>query len=74
MQIQTIPMPVCLLDEARKPAKSAKRTIPEQVAYWAKIGKAAIDNPDLPVSFIIDIFKAMDESDEGKLIPFTFGK
>jgi hypothetical protein len=61
MQTQTIPMPATLVDEAKKYAKSTKRTIPEQVAYWAKIGKAAIDNPDLPVPFIIDIFKAMEE-------------
>ena len=66
MLTQTIPLPASLVNEAKKSAKSSKRTIPEQVAYWAKIGKAAIDNPDLPVPFIIDIFKSMDE----ETIPF----
>jgi len=74
MQTQTFSFPAPLLAEAKKHAKSSKRTIPEQVAYWAKIGKAAIDNPDLPVLFIADIFKGLDEAKEGKLTPFTFGE
>ena len=66
MPTQTISLPASLVDDAKKSAKSAKRTIPEQVAYWAKIGKTALDNPDLPVSFIVDIFNAMEE----ETIPF----
>jgi hypothetical protein len=29
-------------------------SVSEQVQYWAKVGKACIDNPDLPIHFIQD--------------------
>ena len=46
---------------ARKTAKAECRTISHQVAYWAKIGKAALDNPDLPIDFIRDILIAREQ-------------
>lgn len=36
-------------------ARSECRSIPNQIEFWAKIGKCALDNPDLPVEFIKDI-------------------
>jgi len=44
-----------LYEKAQKVAKAEFRTVPLQVQYWAKIGKAALDNPDLPIEFIKDI-------------------
>lgn len=41
--------------EASKTAKAECRTIAHQIEYWAKIGKAALENPDLPIDFIRDI-------------------
>jgi len=43
-----------LYEEAKRSADAECRTVPLQVAYWAKIGKAALDNPDLPIEFIRD--------------------
>jgi hypothetical protein len=43
---------------ASKVAKSECRTIAHQIEYWAKIGKAALDNPDLPIDFISKILSA----------------
>ncbi len=43
---------------ARKTAKAECRTIAHQIEYWAKIGKAALDNPDLPIDFIHDVLVA----------------
>jgi hypothetical protein len=40
------------------------RTIAGQVEYWAKIGRAALDNPDLPVSFLAESLASMAEPRE----------
>ena len=41
-----------LYDQARSEALVEHRAIAGQVEYWAKVGRAALDNADLPVSFI----------------------
>ena len=38
---------------ARSAAKAEFRTVQRQVEFWAKVGRAALDNPDLPASFIV---------------------
>ena len=43
-----------LYDQARNDARAEHRTISGQVEYWARVGRAALDNPDLPVTFIAD--------------------
>ncbi len=58
-----------LYEEAKRSAEAECRTVPLQVAYWAKIGKAALDNPDLPVEFIRDVMAAKKR---GEFEPFTF--
>ncbi len=50
-----------LYDQARMDAASEHRTIAGQVEYWAKIGRAALDNPDLPVSFIAESLASLSE-------------
>jgi len=58
-----------LYREAKRSAEAESRTVPLQVAYWARIGKAALDNPDLPGEFIRDIL-ASRKQDEFE--PFEF--
>ena len=53
-----------LVNEARSAAKAEMRTVQAQVEFWAKVGRAALDNPDLPVSFIAESFAAMAEPRE----------
>lgn len=53
-----------LYDQARSEALAEHRTIAGQVEYWAKIGRAALDNPDLPVSFIAESLASMAEPRE----------
>ena len=48
-----------LYDQARSEALAEHRTIAGQVEYWAKVGRAALDNPDLPVSFIAESLASM---------------
>ena len=50
-----------LYDQARSEAVSEHRTIAGQIEYWATIGRAAMDNPDLPVSFIAESLASMSE-------------
>ena len=53
-----------LYDQARNEAIAEHRTIAGQVEYWAKVGRAALDNPDLPVSFIAEALAAQTEPRE----------
>src|SRR5574343_380386 len=60
-----------LAHAARVAAKAEFRTVPAQIEYWAKVGRAALDNPDLPVSFIAESLASMSEprSDAQPFIP-----
>ena len=58
-----------LYDAARVRAKAEMRSIPQQVAYWAKVGRAALDNPDLPIEFIRDTLVALEEESEPFELP-----
>ena len=58
-------MPVRIDDQlyklARSEAEIERRTIAGQIEYWALLGRAALDNPDLPVSFIAQSLASMAE-------------
>ncbi|WP_291992247.1 ParD-like family protein [Candidatus Accumulibacter sp. ACC003] len=53
-----------LYDQARTEAMAEHRSIAGQVEYWAKVGRAALDNPDLPASFIAESLASMAEPRE----------
>lgn len=53
-----------LYDQAKADAVTEHRTIAGQIEFWAKIGRAALDNPDLPVSFIAEALASMAERRE----------
>jgi hypothetical protein len=61
-------MPVRIDDELYKLAKAdasaEHRSIAGQIEFWAKVGRAALDNPDLPASFIAESLTAMAEPRE----------
>lgn len=63
-----------LYDRAKREAAIEHRTIAGQVEYWAKVGRAAIDNPDLPIYFILDLLASMSEpaSERTPYIPGSF--
>ena len=44
-----------IYDEAKKTASAECRTIPNQIEFWARVGKCALENPDLPVEFVRDL-------------------
>ena len=53
-----------LVKAARVAAKTEFRTVQGQVEYWAKVGRAALDNPDLPVSFVAESLMSLAEPRE----------
>ena len=58
-------MPVRIDDDlyqlAKLEAKVEHRTIAGQIEFWAKVGRAALDNPDLPADFIAASLVSMAE-------------
>jgi len=44
-------------------------TVSEQVQYWATVGKAGLDNLDLPIHFVCDLLQARKE-DKSLAKPF----
>jgi len=53
-----------LVTAARAAAKAEFRTLQGQLEFWAKVGRAALDNPDLPASFIAESLMSMAEPRE----------
>lgn len=58
-----------LYDLAKSHASAERRTIAGQIEFWALIGKAALDNPDLPIDFVRDLLLARAE---GKALASPF--
>ena len=36
-------------------AGAERRSVPQQIGFWALVGKTALENPDLPVEFVRDL-------------------
>ncbi len=62
-----------LYEQAKTTSRGECRTIAGQLEFWAKIGKAALDNPDLPIEFVRDLLIAKAE-DREQLTPFVPGQ
>ena len=61
-----------LAQEAKNRSNVEKRSMTGQVEYWAKIGRIAEDNPNLPFSFIREILLAQEET-KSKKEQYVFG-
>lgn len=68
VQSQAIKLSTNLIADAKKRADVEMRSVPKQIEYIYNIGKIALENPDLPISFIIDVLKAKNEPST----PFEF--
>ena len=53
-----------LYEQARAEAKIERRTIAGQIEFWAMVGRAALDNPELPVTFVAESLLSMSEPRE----------
>lgn len=52
-------------------ADAASSSIPKQIEHWAKIGRIAEDNLDLPYSFILESLLAKSEVDNHKVARYV---
>jgi hypothetical protein len=59
-----------LYEQARAEAQIEHRTIAGQLEFWAMVGRAALDNPDLPVTFVAQSLAALAEPRE-QATPFV---
>ncbi len=62
-----------LYEAAKRASRIEFRSIPQQIEFWAKLGRAADDNPDLPVEFIREVLMSRQE-DPATLTPFVPGQ
>lgn len=59
-----------LFNDAKRYALIQKRSVAGQVEYWARLGKAASDNSDLPSAFIEKTMISLAEAKDGLVKPF----
>lgn len=62
-----------LYQAAKRSATAECRSVPQQIEFWARVGKAALDNPDLPIDFVRDLLVARAEGQE-ETTPFVPGQ
>jgi hypothetical protein len=55
-----------LYNRAKNEAAVEHRTIAGQIEFWAQVGRACIDNPDLPVNFVIDSLASLETPEKDK--------
>ena len=62
-----------LVDEAKRFSRIDHRSLAGQIEHWARLGKYAEENPDLPYSLIKEIFFGLGELDKGEKTEYKFG-
>lgn len=62
-----------LVEDAKTTASAENRSVPRQIEYWARIGKAVLENPEMPLRLIQDTMLSIQEAKAGKLEPYQFG-
>lgn len=62
-----------LVADAKAIAAAEHRSVPKQIEYWARIGKAVLENPELPLRLIQDTMLSLEEAKAGQLAPYKFG-
>ena len=62
-----------LAKDAKLRSKVEQRSMTAQLEYWAKIGKAAEDNPDIPFALIKETMVARSEIESSQGEEYVFG-
>ena len=62
-----------LIEEVKPYAQAMNRSVGEQIEYWARLGKVAEKNPDLPISMLQDVLVSFEELKTGNLSAYQFG-
>ena len=61
---KAIRIDLVLFDLAKAAAVAEDRTVAGQIEFWAKVGRAALENPDLPARFVGELVASMAEPRE----------
>ena len=61
-----------LIEEAKPVAQATHRSVSEQIEYWARLGKVAEENPDLPIHMLQDMLVSIEEVKAGRLSVYNF--
>ncbi len=62
-----------VVESARIQAEVDHRSLGSQLSYWAKLGKIAEENPDMPFSLIREVLLSHAEAKLGNVEPYKFG-
>jgi hypothetical protein len=62
-----------LVEDAKTHAAAEHRSVPKQIEYWARIGKAVLENPELPLRLIQDTILSREEVKAGLSKPYQYG-
>jgi len=62
-----------LVNDAKTQSKVENRSLTGQIEYWAKIGKIAEENPDIPYTLLKDILIGVEQLDSGQGFEYQFG-
>jgi hypothetical protein len=62
-----------IINEATIHSQANNRYLASQIAYWAKIGKTAEDNPELNYYQIKDLLLGLEEIRSGNVSEYQFG-
>ena len=61
-----------LIELAKPHALANHRSLSKQIEYWARLGKAADENPDLPALFVKETLSARQEAIAGMCSDYIF--
>jgi hypothetical protein len=73
MATASIRLDESLVSQAKAVGSVESRSAAKQIEYWAKIGKAMAENPDLPYEFVRDALVAKAEEALGQTEEYKFG-
>lgn len=62
-----------LVNEARKFSRIDHRSLTGRIEHWARLGKCAEENPDLPYSLIKEILIGAEDLEQGEKTEYKFG-
>ena len=60
------------VEEAKPVAQATHRSVSEQIEYWARLGKVAEENPDLPIHMMQDILASIEEVKASNMNVYQF--
>jgi hypothetical protein len=61
-----------LIEEAKPFAQAMHRSVAEQIEYWARLGRVAEENPDLPINILQDMLVSIEEVKAGNTNVYQF--